>query len=148
MQFASDAKKVPLTLKGEGCNDENKEILINQDSIEYDDVDSLIAEADRLLDDEAYRLERGEKLKADLISDKQFEQELQKALTEHKNRYEVKIQDIDTTEFRKQYMVRFSDKTFRRVIASGNKKTLMADFPDMFIKKAYNKIVKKENLNN
>lgn len=148
MQFASDAKKVPLTLKGEGCNDENKEILINQDSIEYDDVESLIAEADRLLDDEAYRLERGEKLKADLISDKQFEEELQKALTEHKNKYGVKITDIDTTEFRKQYMVRFSDKTFRRVIASGNKKTLMADFPDMFIKKAYNKIVKKENLNN
>jgi hypothetical protein len=148
MQFASDAKKVPLTLKGEGCNDENKEILINQDSIEYDDVESLVAEADRLLDDEAYRLERGEKLKADLISDKQFEEELQKALTEHKNKYGVKITDIDTTEFRKQYMVRFSDKTFRRVIASGNKKTLMADFPDMFIKKAYNKIVKKENLNN
>ena len=147
MQFASDAKKVPLTLKGEGCNDENKEILADQDSIEYDDVDSLIAEADRLLTDEDYREQRGQKLKDDLISDKLFEQELQNALTKHSNRYEVKITDIDTTEFRKQYIIRFSDKTFRQVIASGNKKTLIGDFPGLFVKKVYNKVIRKEKLN-
>lgn len=148
MQFAVDAKKVPLTLKKEGVSDENKEILIHQDLVEYDDVDSLISEADRLLDDEEYRIRRGEELKADLISAEDFANELKNALDNHRTKYEVQIKDTDTTEFRKQYMVRFNDKTFRRVIASGNKKTLIADFPDMFIKKAYNKIVKKENLNN
>lgn len=147
MQFASDAKKVPLTLKKEGCYDENKEILALQDTIEYDSIDDLVAEADRLLTDEDYRTRRGEELKASLISPKQFEEELQRALTEHKNRYEVVIKDTDTTEFRKQYIIRFSDKTFRQVIASGNKKTLMKDFPGLFIKKAYNKAVKKEKLN-
>ncbi|MBR1796756.1 MAG: hypothetical protein IJ757_01885 [Clostridiales bacterium] len=148
MQFASDAKKVPLTLKSDEARDENKEILLDQDSIEYDDVDSLVEEADRLLTDEEYRTIRGEKLKADLISPEDFASELQNALTKHRTRYEVQIKDTDTAEFRKQYMVRFSDKTFRRVIASGNKKTLIPDFPDLFVKKAYNKIVKKENLNN
>ena len=109
--------------------------------------DAVRAEADRLLTDEDYRTRRGEELKASLISPKQFEEELQRALTEHKNRYEVVIKDTDTTEFRKQYIIRFSDKTFRQVIASGNKKTLMKDFPGLFIKKAYNKAVKKEKLN-
>lgn len=147
MQFAVDAKKVPLTLKKEGASDENKEILISQDSVEYDDVDSLVAEADRLLTDEAYRTRRGEELKADLISPEDFAKELQNALTKHTTRYEVRIKDTDTTEFRKQYIIRFSDKTFRQVIASGNKKTLIAHFPGLFIKKVFNKVVKKEKLN-
>lgn len=147
MQFAVDAKKVPVTLRKEGSNDENKEILSMQDSVEYDDVDSLVAEADRLLDDEEYRQKRGEELKASLISPDKFRDELQAALTKHKNSYEVQIKDTDTTEFRKQYIIRFSDKTFRQVIASENKKTLMGDFPGLFIKKAFNKVIRKEKLN-
>lgn len=146
MQFAADAKKVPLTLRKKG-SDTEKEILADQDSVEYDTIEELIAEADRLLDDEAYREERGQKLKSELISDELFEQELGKALTEHRNRYEVKIRDVNTEDFRAQYMVRFNDKTFRQVIASGNKKTLMMDFPGLFAKKAFNKAVKKEKLN-
>ena len=72
---------------------------------------------------------------------------MKSALTEHKNSYEVQIKDTDTTEFRKQYIIRFSDKTFRQVIASENKKTLMGDFPGLFIKKAFNKVIRKEKLN-
>ena len=147
MQFAVDAKKVPLTLKKEGVSDENKEILIHQDLVEYDDVDSLVKEADRLLDDEDYRIKRGEELKADLISPEDFANELNNALNEHRTKYEVQIKDTDTTEFRKQYIIRFSEKTFRQVIASGNKKTLIGDFPGLFVKKVYNKVVKKEKLN-
>ena len=147
MQFAVDAKKVPLTLKKEDAGDENKEILIRQESVEYDDVDSLIAEADRLLNDDEYRMRRGEELKSDLISPQDFASELQSALKGHRTKYEVSIRDIDTTEFRKQYIIRFSDKTFRQVIASGNKKTLIGDFPGLFVKKVYNKVVKKERLN-
>ena len=147
MQFAADAKKVPLTLRKEGASDENKEILLSQDSVEYDDVDSLVAEASRLLTDEEYRLKRGEELKADLISPSDFAKELGSALEKHRTSYEVKIKDTDTTEFRKQYIIRFSDKTFRQVIASGNKKTLILDFPGLFLKKVFNKVVKKEKLN-
>lgn len=147
MQFAADAGKVPLTLKKEGASDENKEILISQESVEYDDVDSLVAEADRLLTDEEYRTRRGDELKADLISPSDFAKELQNALTDHRTRYEVSIKDTDTTEFRKQYIIRFSEKTFRQVIASGNKKTLISDFPGLFVKKVWNKVVKKEKLN-
>ena len=147
MQFAADAKKVPLTLRKEGASDENKEILLSQDSVEYDDVDSLVAEASRLLTDEEYRLKRGEELKADLISPSDFAKELGSALEKHRTSYEVKIKDTDTTEFRKQYIIRFSDKTFRQVIASGNKKTLIGDFPGLFVKKVFNKVVKKEKLN-
>lgn len=147
MQFAVDAKKVPLTLKKEGASDENKEILIRQDSVEYDDVDSLVAEADRLLTDEEYRMKRGEELKADLISPSDFAKELRNALTDHRTKYQVSIKDTDTTEFRKQYIIRFSEKTFRQVIASGNKKTLIQDFPGLFVKKVWNKVVKKEKLN-
>lgn len=147
MQFAVDAKKVPLTLKKEGASDENKEILLSQDSVEYDDVDSLVAEADRLLTDEEYRNRRGEELKADLISPSDFAAELRNALENYRTSYEVKIKDTDTTEFRKQYIIRFSEKTFRQVIASGNKKTLIGDFPGLFVKKVWNKVVKKEKLN-
>ena len=148
MQFAADARKVPLTLIKEGSsNDVNKENLLHQETVEYGDVDSLVAEADKLLSDEDYREQRGAALKEDLISPSKFEEELQKALTVHKTSYELKIQKIDTTEFRKQYIIRFKDQIFRQVIASGNKKTLIGDFPGLFVQKTYNKIVKKEKLN-
>ncbi|MBP5179682.1 MAG: hypothetical protein J6127_00125 [Clostridiales bacterium] len=148
MQFAADARKVPLTLIKEGSsNDVNKENLLHQETVEYKDIDSLIEEANRLLTDDEYRELRGAALKNDLISPLKFEQELKKALTEHKTSYSLNIQKIDTTEFRKQYIIRFGDKVFRQVIASGNKKTLMGDFPGLFALKAYNKIVKKEKLN-
>ena len=128
-------------------SDENKEILRSQDSVEYDDVESLLKEADRLLTDEAYRTRRGEELKSDLISPSDFAAELSNALNDHRTKYEVVIRDTDTTEFRKQYIIRFSDKTFRQVIASGNKKTLIGDFPGLFVKKVFNKVVRKEKLN-
>ena len=148
MQFAADACKVPLTLVREGsANDVNKENLINQELVEYNTVDELIKEADRLLDDEEYRRQRGQILKDALPSPEGFKEQLQNALTNHTTKYVPDIKDIDTTEFRKQYIIRFEDRIFRQVIASGNKKTLIGDFPGLFVQKAYNKIVRKEKLN-
>ena len=148
MQFACDAGKVPLTLKSEGSDDQNKEIIPDQESIEYDSVEELVKEAGRLLTDEKYRLERGRKLRDEIMSPDRFRDELSRALTSHNTTYEVKLRDIDTTDFRKQYIIRFNDSNFRKVIASGNKKTLIPDFPGLFIKKAFNKVFRKENLNN
>ncbi len=147
MQFAVDAHKVPLTLKNMECYDDNRELLIDQERVEYDDVESLIAEADKLITDDAYRAQRGEELQTALITPEQFKNELQNALVNHRTSYDVRIEDTDTTGFRKQYIIRFSDKIFRQVIASGNKKTLIPHFPGLFVKKAFNKIVKKEKLN-
>jgi len=147
MQYAAAAGKVPLTLKPDDKNVDAAGILINQERVEYKTVDELVAEADRILTDSKYREERAQEIKSSIITPEIFTEELNNALTKHKTTHEMVIEDIDTSDFRAPYITRFKESNFRKVIASGNKKSLLTDFPGLFFQKTYNKIIKKEKLN-
>jgi len=147
MQFAADAGKLPLTLRPDKKNVDADGILFNQEQIEYATVEELTAEADKLLEDEEYRLKRGEEIKKCMITPDEFREALGAAVERHESVFQVEIKDIDTSDFRAPYIARFDESNFRKVIASGNKLSLLPNFPGMFLSKVYNRIIKNEKLN-
>ena len=143
MRYAALANKVPITLKH--GNDADG-ILINQAQlgIEFDDYQDYIDEIDKLLTNVEYRKKK-EKLVADsTLTEKSFSDNLKTLIDDQKTQFSFKhIPRFDTTEFRKEYENRYSDKDLYRSFAKKNNVALIRYFPIEIIKGSFIKMKEK-----
>lgn len=75
-----------------------------------------------MLSDENYRWQEESKLENSVVDESKFKQELSKLLKSGENNFSFKLRNIDTTEFRKSYIHRFSMNNLATAII--NKKTI------------------------
>ncbi|MBP3300555.1 MAG: hypothetical protein J6M34_03530 [Clostridia bacterium] len=133
MNFAARAGKLPLTLKH---NNDADGLLFNQKElgIEYDAAEDLLADADRLLSDEAYRQAREAKLSECVITQDRFEENLASLIEKGNTEFPIYTDPIDTTEFRREYITRFRYKQAVResILYSSCHRPLIPYFPVIF----------------
>lgn len=134
MQYAVIAGKLPLTVKH--GNDADG-ILINQHSreIEYDSCEKLIKDVHKLLLDESYLNAREEELKDSILSEEQFNEEVELLLEKGSTSFIPQITEIDTRAFREDYKKRFSKIDFENVIASRANRSLATDYSGSYVRK-------------
>jgi len=139
MRYAAMAGVVPLTLKHDHDADG---LLMNQENInvEFDTMEEVCAEADRLLSDAQYRQKQSVVMKNATTSEKDFERNMKLMLDEHRTEYAVSHDYMDTSEFRKNYVDRFVPDMLYGPIAALANKDLLWDFPGCFVSKTFNKI--------
>ncbi len=99
-------------------------LLLNHENIniEFNNKDDLIDEADKLLSDDNYRWQAESKLENSVVDESKFKQELSKILKNGENDFNFELRNIDTMEFRKSYIHRFSMNNLATAII--NKKTM------------------------
>lgn len=131
-QYAAMAGKIPLTLKHK---DDGSGMLINQEKIgiEYDTKEELLEEAYKLLTDDNYKREKEKKLENSVISESQFREELNNVIKNHKSSLNINDVQIDTSEFLKSYVERYSMETEVICIANRKYKRLVWNFPRHFM---------------
>lgn len=144
MRYAALAGKIPVTLK-HGTDSDG--ILIKQDErqIEYDTYDELIADVDRLLSNKDYMDIRSKKLEGAVVTEECFIRNVRMLIEEQKTEFSYdKVEPVDTTQFRKEYLERFCFNDIVNSIANKRNKILIRYFPGIFIyavlRKIYNKI--------
>lgn len=132
MRYAAMAKKLPLTLKH---NNDADGLLINQkeSQIEYEDIEVMLSDIDKLLTNEKYLKERENLLEGTVISQDRFNANIKCIIEEHKSDEEHKFIKMDTTNFRREYMQRFN---CRKELVNISKKingSLLIYFPIYFL---------------
>lgn len=133
MCYAATAGKIPVTLRH--YNDADG-ILLNQEkiSIQYDDINELMSDVDMLLSDKKYLKEREKKLDGCVVSEEDFESNVDMLIQSNTTSYEVNVDKIDTSEFIKEYLTRFDyKKTVSNSVARKINKSLLFAFPKLFI---------------
>jgi hypothetical protein len=102
-QYAVRAGKVPVTLKYDDLIDG---ALLNQSelNIEFDTLEEVYNEIDRLFRDEDYNASKGESLKDAVISEGTFNEEIAKLLNGEAGSFPIHYGYIDVSHFQKFYM--------------------------------------------
>lgn len=142
MNYAASAGRLPLTLKH---NHDADGLLFNQNNlgIEFDTVEELLEEVDKLLTDQQYLKTKEKKLSESVISEERFEINLKSLIENKTTEYDINTEYIDTIEFRKEYIERFDyDASLIKAVARKRNKSLVLNFPTSFIKKIIKKINK------
>lgn len=143
MRYAAMAGKLPITLKHEHDADG---ILFHQKElgIEYDDVQTLLADVDRLLTDEDYLQERERKMIGATILEEDFRRNLKSLIERQETEYSVPIEPVDTKKFRDEYIARFDfNKQRESCITKRMNKSLLGEYPFLFAKRFFKVAVNK-----
>lgn len=144
-QYAAKVGKVPLTLKYDNITDD---FLLNQDriEIEYDSIDGLLLEADKLLSDEKYLADRNALMKSCVIDENEFCDELKNALKLHKTKHKVIIKNMELTKLIEEYQSRMTSVEINKLLVQKEQMYLVRYFPVRMmigiICKVFNKILK------
>lgn len=140
-QYAAIAGTVPLILNDTHKTD-NDGILINQKEIgvEFEEMDALVEEATRLINDNAYHQVRAEVMKKAVINEQDYRVGLSQILN-HKEE-NVCVEDPDTADFLKTYRERFGKKHIEEAIAKRINKSLAREFPKLFITRVIHMVTK------
>lgn len=144
MKYCAYAKKLPITLKH---NNDSDGLLLNQKTaqIEYETMDELIADVDKLLTDAAYLRKREGLLEGTVITEERFVNNLKNTIENHKTDYNHSFLEMDTTKFQAEYLERFHLADEKRDLVLYINRSLFYHFPWMFIvalKKFAGKILK------
>ena len=142
-QYAATAGKIPLTInhggRAEGL------LFDSEDAVTlFTTENDLLAEADRLLTDEAYLRQQSERVKDLVISEERFAEELQNVLAQQKTGYEIHFKQIDVTAQHEEYLYAFDRKYIDNAIANSENRKLIRYFPLMFAQKVMRRILKKK----
>lgn len=144
-QYAAIAGKLPLMLKH---NDDGSGVLVNQEElgIEYNNKEELLQDLYKLLSDEKYKKDKEKKLENSIITEETFREELNNIIRNHTSIFKIKNIDIDTSDFLKSYIERYSYETEINCIASKRHKKLIWNFPKYFIVKLImkNKMIRRK----
>ncbi|MCR5306954.1 MAG: glycosyltransferase [Oscillospiraceae bacterium] len=144
-QYAVTAGKIPLTInhggRAEGLllDSENGDVFTM-----FTNENDLLAEADKLLTDEAYLKQQSERVKKLVISEERFADELQSILAQQKTGYAIRYREFDYESLHEEYRYAFERKHIDNAIANAENKKLIRYFPLFFIKKVKNRILKKK----
>lgn len=141
MRYAANAGVVPLTLRH---NSDQDGILIDQDQreIQFNTVDEIVTEAQKLLNDEAYRKHKKDKLRGAVMSEEAFRNSLLRLIDEGETDYSFpELSRIDTSVFESEYLTRFDPViTIEDAIVQKMHKDLAVHFPGIFIKKTIRRL--------
>lgn len=143
MHYAVAAGKIPITLKH---NHDADGLLFNQSNIgvEYDTMEELLSDVDKLLSEPIYLAKREDLLADSIISEEKFREELKKLVDIGKTEYDISIEYIDTTEFRKEFDERFNyKKNVKNAIVNRRNFPLALEFPMLFLETCLYKIKNK-----
>lgn len=142
-QYAATAGKIPLTINHGG---RAEGLLLESDDAFtlFTNETDLLAEADRLLTDDAYLKAQSEHMKGLVISEERFAAELQRILEQQKTGFAIHWKEIDTTAQHEEYRYAFERKYIDNAIANAENSKLIRYFPLFFIKKMTNRILKKK----
>ncbi len=140
-QYAAVAGKLPLMLKHGNDGDG---ILIEQEKceIEYDEWKSIVDDIICLLKNDEYLKEREEKIKDSVISEDEFHHQLMEIIEKHKTKYKINYEVIDTDDFRKEYIGRFSREKMSRIIFKKKNWCLWSEYKCCFFKELVKRIRK------
>lgn len=147
MRYAALAGRLPLTLIH---NSEAADILYKQSSreIEYDNLDVMLCDIDRIILDDNYRKDREKKLKGAVYDEMQYVNNIKSIVETNKSLLECdfsKIEKVDTNKFRCEYKNRFKYKTIVNSLVRRRNIILFSYFPFAFfigfISKIYKKIL-------
>ena len=140
MQYACIAGIPPLTLYDNGTED-HKGILINEDDLPlyYNSVDSLVAEADKLLQNEEYYNNGCEQLKNCIVGENEFKNGL-KEIINGNIKLKSQFHRVNTEKFRKDFKYRIKLSDLDEIIARFSNIKLIKFFPKSFLKEFCRKI--------
>lgn len=141
-QYAVSAGILPFTLIYDECG---TGVLLDPKKvgIEFYDIDAMLAEIDHCIEDKEYMMHKRKKLDAQLISDIQFRENLNKILKTKKSDFNVKYNFIDTKNFRNTYLERITDKDINMMFGKKKFIHLFKYFPKEAIKGVLNTIKEK-----
>lgn len=116
MQYAAGAGIVPVTLR---YDREGSGILIGQDNlgIEFDDVESLEKEIDRLISDSEYLIEKSGRMKKSIITTIEFKEKIDELLDGQEVGVSLNFKHEDTRVYRDNYLLRISKDEFYGLFA-------------------------------
>lgn len=131
-QFAASAGKVPVTLK---YGEDTEGFLINQNllGIEFDNLNELYLEIDRLIINDKYCESRSKEMKKTVLSKDDFTNYLKSILEDEKNNLlNIEYADIKTDDFRNEYLTRLNEDDLNSFLVS--KRTLKSSLKYNFAK--------------
>lgn len=136
-QYAAIAGKVPLILNDNSDKDSDG-ILINQDNlnIEFKDIESLICEVGKLINNEKYKKSKENIMKKSVITEEEFTYKLSLIVSQKNDRLSD-IKKIDTFNFRNEYKKLFTYEKLADTAISIQNRKIIKYFPALFLTKAY-----------
>lgn len=141
MRYAALASKVPVTLRHDNDADG---ILFNQAElgIEFDSYDNFINEIDKLLTDENYRKSKEALVSEAIMTETVYKNNIRSLIEQNTTEFSLEMPDeIDTSQFRSEYINRINlNQTIMMAIANKRNKTLLYEYPLIFVKKAIKKV--------
>lgn len=134
MQYCALAGKLPVTLRH---NQASGGLLLNQTklAIEFDTLEEIYTEIDRLVSDEQYRHKRESALKNCVISEKGFQKALNQMINTHETTYTLEYSKIDTNEIAREYRFRINEEVLINAIAKKRHMSLFFTFPLYFLRR-------------
>lgn len=141
-QYAAKAGKVPITLKYDDCADG---FLLNQNelNIEFFELEDLFEEIDKLLSNDEYYIDKGEKMVHSVITEQEFDSKMNAILCGQKG-VRIDFSDINTRKFRHSYIERLTNTDIDVLLA--NKYTIKSGVkyvPVQILRGGGKKIIKK-----
>lgn len=140
-RYAILAGKVPVTLKHE-CDSDG--LVPNQDElqIEYEDINTLLQDVDRMLVEESYLSEREKLLEKGKYTTEDFNKVTKDIIERLETDYSFKIEKPDTEKFRSEYINRFimREQLSNVICLDGRRRFLAWRYPGTFIYYLYKKI--------
>lgn len=133
-QYAAISKKVCLTLDFKK-EESVRGLLRNEEAlrIHFDEMEALLAEADRLLSDAQYRSQREAVMSTAVISPEEFAEQLKLLLETGKTDYPVQLHQVNTTEFLKLYADRITYRYLCMSVAKPRMPWLIRYFPKEYL---------------
>lgn len=134
IQYAVMASCIPLTLQRKGANDIDG-ILREQDSsgLFFSDIDELENAAKKVLTDEEYAANLKNDMQGRIITEKEFEKELNNIIKEKQTNTQITKLHLDTTQFRNGMKENFTKFDIYRAIARKKNKVLIKKYPWIFL---------------
>ncbi len=134
IQYAVMASCIPLTLQRKGANDIDG-ILREQDSsgLFFTDIDELKNTAKRILNDEEYAANLKNSMQGRIITEKEFEKELNNIIEERSTNTQMTKLHLNTSQFRNGMKENFTRFDIYRSIARKKNKVLIKKYPWIFL---------------
>lgn len=113
-QYAVAAGVVPMTLIYDECS---TGVLLNPEEIgiEYKNFSAFIAELDKMLEDRNVVFEKEQKLKRQIITEDEFNNNLKKIVFDNSSNYIFKCHKVETERFRHTYIERMTKEMYYKI---------------------------------
>ena len=142
-QYAAKAGRIPITLKN---GDVTEGFLVNQSSlgIEFDSLEDLYREIDRLLLDTCYHEEKEKLVRKAVIRSDRFDSLVKELVDgEYESLQHITYKLVDTVAFRRVYLKEMTTTKLYELIATRRNAMLLKSMPEVFLCGMFIKLTKR-----